>query len=556
MARLALHNIWLYPLPTTSLGIMRCTPPIDIAFELTPFCVPLLNEDRNSPGRRARIRDNTLTLSSVEVSLTVSPPLRTRNPSIVHLLNRDMSRESAHVHATRPLSALMVISQMLICFVGISVCFGWWSVKQERVVSQPYYKDVEKQTGQAMMSTLFGIGLCQTTTSTLIAIILITLSSARQCLIGRRSVQGGKKPRFSRKDIVELIQIGFSNAFGTSLGYAAIRRLSFPVVLSMKMSKMLPVMVVGFVWHRTRYSWGKVASCLLITTGVLVFYLQENQAAAKEGIRSSHLGLLLLVINLFLDGFTNSTQDVLVERHRWSGIRLMFWTNLMSSLWTVLLLLGLEYVEPALHAGAAALSEMEISAGSPLAAVVSAVVRALVQAPSWITVRDLSTTVEFLHAYPEAMYDMIHMSLLNALGQLFIFQAISLFGTLSLTAMTLLRKCGSVLLSIFIHGHKVQPLQWAALGVIFTGVVGEGYINVTDRTHHRPGKAARPSVKKTKKGKTAGGGQSTDKHGASGPTRKTGKKRRAQQEEGLIELHHDNRGQTVKKRQVAPTESA
>lgn len=179
-------------------------------------------------------------------------------------------------------------------------------------------------------------------------------------------------------DVYLLFLVGFTNVFATSLAYAAMRRLSFPVVLTMKMSKMIPVMVVGFFYHHTRYPTRKVLACLLITVGILTFYLlDENSYSQKamsrpgnkdkynnvdnatfnartatnynsKGNNSSNdflpsvnlldnpsstatnhgktrqiffwpssgvIGLFLLFANLVMDGFTNSTQDVLVKKH-------------------------------------------------------------------------------------------------------------------------------------------------------------------------------------------------------------------------------------------------
>lgn len=177
-------------------------------------------------------------------------------------------------------------------------------------------------------------------------------------------------------DVYLLFLVGFTNVFATSLAYAAMRRLSFPVVLTMKMSKMIPVMVVGFCYHHTHYHTRKVLACLLITIGILTFYLLDESSYSQKTVprnserinykngnnamfntsigttsssnvssndilpsvdlldnlssnatihnkpqllafypSSGVIGLFLLLANLIMDGFTNSTQDVLVKKH-------------------------------------------------------------------------------------------------------------------------------------------------------------------------------------------------------------------------------------------------
>lgn len=426
-------------------------------------------------------------------------------------------------------SALLLTLQMFFCVAGIYVCFGWWSVKQERVVTKPYFRrlsdgsiDPSDTTG-TILPTVYGVALSQYVAGLAVGLLLLTggqlwtaMSTSVPSRHGTQKVHrhgngkafasdsaSGSAVTNSRKggapvssandsaipwtsrDVSQAAAVGFTNAFGTSLGFAAMRRLSYPVVLVTKMSKMLPVIVVGMVWHGTRYSRRKLLACLLITSGILAFYWQEEMTKksgsgdasdggrGKGGTSSGKVGLILLFINLVVDGFTNSTQDVLVKRRRWGGNQLMVWTNLASAAWVVLAVALLEWAEPVLHH----------SLNTVYSAIADAGAVAVVEdwAGEAIPFHDFSRTLSFLHAYPEAEHDMISLSLFNAFGQFFIFRTISLFGSLTLTAMTLVRKAGSVVLSIVIHGHRVSRGQWAALATVLAGVIWEGYTNITEK---------------------------------------------------------------------------
>lgn len=480
---------------------------------------------------------------------------------------------------------------MLLCVVGINVCFGWWSVKQERAITKPYFvADADFAASVAALSarsarraaaakasapldrphpvylsTVYGICLTQTLAGAFVSGSILCAQAVQRRVRERRAQalrhakknRRAAKPRaattatartsakqseeaqrtvLTRRDVSEMLALGFSNIFGTSLGYAAMRRLSYPVALTAKMCKMLPVMFVGFCWYGTRYSTRKMASCLLITGGVIAFFVLENRinatgavgtngtastnttsavgksgggAPAKHaggGAPSSFLGMTLLLLNLLMDGYTNSTQDVLVKRHRWSGAPLMMWTNLVSSICAVCVLLMLEFGEElwywlvsmardavaaalrspsASHAGLVASALQWISSVVPAAprtaaAAATSATAAVGVRESLVPFHDLSHFIAFLTHCPEARHDVLLLSLLNALGQLFIFHTISVFGTLALTAMTLLRKAGSVILSIVVHGHPVQGGQWASLGAVFVGVLGEGYVNIQE----------------------------------------------------------------------------
>ncbi|KAG5479095.1 hypothetical protein LSCM1_02943 [Leishmania martiniquensis] len=452
---------------------------------------------------------------------------------------------------------------MVLCVIGINVCFGWWSVKQERAITKPYFieesafassmaamaaahNDARRAAAVAAaklnappgkpnpvhLSTVYGLALTQTLAGVIVSAMLLGADTLLRRWMRCHKPQHGRRGGFtakvptapdqrestalSRRDVPEMLAMGFSNILGTSLGHAAMRRLSYPVALTAKMGKMLPVMLVGFVWYRIRYPPKKVASCLLITGGVIGFFLLENRIASaakasaaadspggssgstgsstKGAASSSLLGITLVLLNLLMDGYTNSTQDILVKRYRWSGVSLMLRTNFVSVVCALLLLFTLEFGEqPWLwlasfshHAAATAVRSFPmLSSVFGRAPGVWPERAGAKSAASAVPFHDLSHFLAFLMHCPEARHDVLLISLLSALGQLFIFHTITIFGTLTLTAMTLLRKGGSVILSIVVHGHQLQSGQWVSLGAVFTGVLLDGYTNVQEASLSR-----------------------------------------------------------------------
>lgn len=419
-------------------------------------------------------------------------------------------------------NAVFLLAEMFFCLVGINLCFGWWSVKQERVIKNSYDILVKDTVGsgaaqagfyveKVFLSTSYGITLTQTLTGFLISATLLGFHNIARRLTASqdaaaKSVDQGSPSSLALHDVPGLLVMGFSNIIGSSLSYAAMRRLSYPVALTAKMIKMLPVMLVGSLWHHTRYPARKVLSCLLITGGVITFALLDRRSSSSSkkasvnttGVlttsSSSLFGMVLIVMSLLMDGYTNSTQDVLVKRHCWSGLTLMMWANLASVVCASFTLVMLECGEQPwawLCSFVDVVLSSVLGSGGPLGRVtVSASL-------SFLPFHDLSRFLSFLANSREARNDVFLMSVLNALGQLFIFHTISLFGTLAVTAMTLLRKVGSVLLSIYVHQHPVQPSQWAALATIFVGVVSEGYINIQDASQRQKQRAAASLQTKT-----------------------------------------------------------
>lgn len=457
---------------------------------------------------------------------TEKPAEAPRNGASVAALRAPASRSAS---TPTPPSKIFLLMQMLACATGVYVCFGWWSVKQERLIKKPYDCPTQPAAGldaassdatagsmapPAYFSTAYGIVLCQSLAGVIISVMALSVANLFSLVRGkttshpRRSVRGANTSSggMTAIDFVDVAVMGLTNVLSSSFSYAAMRRLSYPVSLAAKMAKMLPVMLVGYFWHRTRYPTDKVVSCLLITAGVTVFYFIE-QLAAPEGTAtstrhatqsSSGTGLLLLLVNLCLDGYTYSTQDVLVKRRQWNGLQLMFWVNIASTICVALLLFSLEVGEQPvlwlLHHGISkdslSLLWQQFRSGAGLwtthggvnfgtGANLSGI------AASLLPFRDFSRMTAFLSGCAEARNDLAAMSLSNVVGQLFIFHTISVFGTLTLTAMTLLRKTGSIALSIFVHGHQINGAQWMALGTVFAGVIWEGWINIQEASRKK-----------------------------------------------------------------------
>lgn len=90
--------------------------------------------------------------------------------------------------------------------------------------------------------------------------------------------------------------------------------------------------------YRKRYPLAKYGVVLLVTAGVAVFTLHSSAGSKKKskgseaGGGSSAYGLVLLSINLLLDGLTNTTQDAIHARFRpYGGAQMMCALNLLAT---------------------------------------------------------------------------------------------------------------------------------------------------------------------------------------------------------------------------------
>ena len=96
--------------------------------------------------------------------------------------------------------------------------------------------------------------------------------------------------------------------------------------------------------------------------------------------------------------------------------------------------------------------------------------------------------VEFCVRHPEAALQVLLFCLCGAWGQVFIFQSIRTFGALVNTLVTTTRKFFNILISVVINGNPLLPQQWAAVGMVFSGLAMHSFFS-------KKGKAAPPAKK-------------------------------------------------------------
>jgi UDP-galactose transporter B1 len=149
----------------------------------------------------------------------------------------------------------------------------------------------------------------------------------------------------------------------------------------------------------------------MVTAGIIVFMGFGNERPSKassngeQGPHGQLIGISYLLVNLILDGAVNSTQDELFVRYKVSGQQMMFWINLFCTLLsTALGTLPLPHI-PVLHPSSGAQSEF-------------------------------ASAIRFIRTHPSAVVPLVQFSLTGALGQLFIFETLEHFGSLTLVLVT------------------------------------------------------------------------------------------------------------------------
>ncbi|CAB4295193.1 unnamed protein product [Prunus armeniaca] len=229
---------------------------------------------------------------------------------------------------------------------------------------------------------------------------------------------------------------GITNTIGPAMGIEALKYISYPAQVLAKSSKMIPVMLMGTLVYKQRYSFPEYVCTLLVAGGVSIFALLKtsSKTISKLAHPNAPLGYGLCFLNLAFDGFTNATQDSIKARYpKTSAWEIMLGMNLWGTIYNMVYMFGWPW-------------------GSGFEA------------------------VQFCKRHPEAAWDILLFCLCGAVGQNFIFLTISRFGSLANTTITTTRKFVSIVVSSLLSGNPLSTRQWGSVVMVFSGLSYNTYL--------------------------------------------------------------------------------
>ncbi|WRT63417.1 uncharacterized protein IL334_000322 [Kwoniella shivajii] len=401
----------------------------------------------------------------------------------------------------------MGVIRLGVCVSGVYAAFLLWAIAQERLSapflstsSHPHVHSSDQLKGDKFPSPLF-LNYAQAVASSLSALSYLLFNAWREGnihrglwqIIGfnqlfssgtnndRVSKQNGhstlskpekeisingklaereasKSSKPWRKSLPALLfQVSLFQTLAGPIGFLALRHISYPTMVLGKSCKLIPVLLLNVLLYRRRFSAHKYVVVALVTVGISLFMLLAEGGKKKKGGNDSAWGLWLLGVNLFIDGFTNSTQDQIFSTYpTFSGQQMMF----SMSFFTQILLL------PAL------VLPLPTNPLSLLLHLPSPLSPSLSKIPSSTTFSrpEFLNSLSFLYTHPAAVAPLLAYALLGGLGQLFIFETISHFGSLTLVMVTVTRKLFTMLLSVFVFDHRLTKGQWLGVAVVFGGI--------------------------------------------------------------------------------------
>jgi len=200
-------------------------------------------------------------------------------------------------------------------------------------------------------------------------------------------------------------------------------------------------MIMHWVIYNKKFRWYKYLSVAIVTIGVSSFMLLQPVADTGKAVQTTSLyGLGLLLINLMIDGATNSTQDAIFAAHpEVTGQTMMLAMNGLSALLMLAQLLCNPYST------------------------------------------ELAKGLAFISTHPGVLQDMLLFGICGAIGQVFIFYTLQEFGSLSLVTVTVTRKLFTMVISVFWFNHHMSVWQWGSIALVFTGIFIEEHYKKADK---------------------------------------------------------------------------
>merc|ERR1719161_1987547 len=210
-----------------------------------------------------------------------------------------------------------------------------------------------------------------------------------------------------------------TNVAATWFQYGSLWYVTFPTQMVFKSMKLLPVLVCSQCFLKKDTPLREWMDAMIITGGVLAFawFAETDSTAGNFSLTTHEIGALMLVGFLVCDAVTPSLQKRAFSNANLDAFQMMFWIGAASSIYA----LAMVYVSG-----------------------------------SW------GTTVAFLMARPEALIDVLALSVIATLGQIFIYITVQKHGPVTLSMIMTTRQVWSVVISCILFGHQIPHVAMGA----------------------------------------------------------------------------------------------
>lgn len=342
--------------------------------------------------------------------------------------------------------------------IGLYVSFIYWGYLQEKITTTKYKVEEDSDEGTNHVELSWGYPFALNTFMALATFIVATIADV---IFPKTSTTKSSTSSTSSSDTLTMSHFALpalTSAAASPLGYAALQYISYPLVILTKSTKPVPVMFVGLIFYGKRYPWHKYVVVFLLCSGISLFSFAKKYSTfqeEEEDILKQLFGILLVGLNLFLDGYTNNQQDTIFESGKVNTFQMMKYVNMWQMVYLIIYLLLGWYV--------------------------------------WGSGSELANAWRMIVSSSHIRYDILMFCLCASSGQLFIFKIMKDYGSLVWVTLSITRKFVTILLSVIIFKHAITFYQWIGVSFVFAGMCLEVIMNYLAK---KTSAAEKPSLKK------------------------------------------------------------
>ncbi|KAH8280133.1 hypothetical protein KR018_008838, partial [Drosophila ironensis] len=320
--------------------------------------------------------------------------------------------------------------QLLWCFGGLMVSYLTWGVLQEKIMTQHYFNF-------AGVSSKFKDSQFLVFANRLLAFVVALVVLKWQPPLVRH-----------RAPLYKYSFASFSNIMSAWFQYEALKFVNFPTQVLAKSCKIIPVMLMGKIMSKTKYESYEYGTALLISLG-MIFFLGGSSDSSKASGVTTLTGIFLLSMYLIFDSFTTNWQGSLFKSYGMVPLQMMCGVNLFSAIFT----------------GAS----LSMQGG-------------------------FMDSLAFATEHPKFVFDMVVLSICSAVGQLFIYHTIDVFGPVVFTIIMTLRQAVAIMLSCFIYQHSISLVGILGVLIVFVAIFLRVYCSQRLRAMRKRAEANKPKM--------------------------------------------------------------
>jgi solute carrier family 35 (UDP-galactose transporter), member B1 len=341
--------------------------------------------------------------------------------------------------------------RLVISVIIIYIIFVRWGYLQEKITSTTYHRDLDPEQ-RMLWSFPFALNFVMSAASVVVAVVAEYIQA-----LFTSSKSSAEASSSSSGKVVAPFQAywraALTNTIASPIGYASLKYISYPLMILTKSSKPVPVILIGVVYYGKSYKWYKYLSVALICLGIALFSSSKKKASNSTSdspipMLDLSIGIVLVLCNLCLDGYTNNEQDLIFSKYESSSLQLMKYINV----WQVIYLLCI------------------------------LVATAIVHQESSELILSLQMTIQSTRL----QFDLLEFCICAGVGQLLIFQIMKDFGSLAWVTISVTRKLFTILVSVIMFSHPVKMIQWTGIACVFVGMSIDMYLGSLEKTKKAP----------------------------------------------------------------------